>query len=51
MTVSELIQELMAHDRDKMVVCSDDDGGWDNIQDVKDDGGMVHIVFGEGKTQ
>jgi len=48
MTVSELIRELTAHDRDKVVVCSDDGGGWDNIQEVKDDGGTIRIVFGGG---
>jgi len=48
MTVRELIRELTAHYRDKVVVCSDDDGGWDNIQEVKDDGSTIHIVFGGG---
>ena len=48
LTVSELIRELTAHDRDKVVVCSDDDGGWDNIQEVKDDGSTIHIVTKPG---
>ena len=48
MTVSELIMELTAHDRDKVVVCADEDGGWDNIQEVKENGSAIHIVFGGG---
>jgi len=48
MTVNELMRKLAMHDRDKVVVCADEGGGWDNIQEVKDEGATVRIVFGGG---
>ena len=48
MTASELIRELTGLDRDKVVICADEDGGWDNIQEVKEVGGHIQIVFGGG---
>lgn len=48
MTVDELMRKLAMHDRDKVVVCADECGGWDDIQEVKDEGATVRIVFGGG---
>jgi len=48
MTASELIRELTNLDQDKVVICADEDGGWDNIQEVKEVDGHIQIVFGGG---
>ena len=48
MTVSELIRELTKYDCDKVVVCSDESDGWDNIEEIKDESFAISIVFGGG---
>jgi len=47
-TKRELIKMLDQYDDDDGVVCMDEDGGWDNIIEVKKDGGVIAIVFGGG---
>lgn len=47
-TKKELIAMLEDYDDDTIIVCMDENGGWDNIQMVKHDGGCVAIVFGGG---
>jgi len=48
-TKRELIKMLDEYDDDDGVVCMDEDGGWDNIIEVrKSDGGVIAIVFGGG---
>jgi hypothetical protein len=41
MTVKQLIEILEKCDGDKVAVCADEHGGWDNIE-------VVSIVFGGG---
>lgn len=48
MLVSELIKELEQFDDDDIVICMDDNGGWDNVEYVIQDGSSVAIVFGGG---
>ncbi len=48
MTKKELIKALNDFDEDDVVVCMDEQGGWDNIDHVKKDGSSVAIVFGGG---
>ena len=48
MNKKELIKALEPFDDDIIVVCSDEDGGWDNIQKVFKAGSVVYIEFGGG---
>lgn len=48
MTKSELLKALDKYDNEDIVVCMDESGGWDNIQEVKGTQGVVAIVFGGG---
>jgi len=50
MTKKELIKALEPVDDDTVVVCMDESGGWDNIQEVKtsDPSCSCAIVFGGG---
>ena len=48
MNVKQLIEELKKFDECRVVVCMDEQGGWDNIQEVNKEGGIVSIVFGGG---
>ena len=48
MTKKELIKAIEKFDDDKCVICMDEEGGWDNIQEVKQDGDAIVIVFGGG---
>jgi len=48
MTVKQLIEILEKCDGDKVAVCSDEHGGWDNIEQVREDDGVVSIEFGGG---
>lgn len=47
-TKKELIEMLAEYDEDAVVICIDENGGWDNIQMVKQDGSSIAIVFGGG---
>ena len=47
-TKKELIKMLAEYDDDAIVVCMDDKGGWDNVEEVKLDGCAIAIVFGGG---
>lgn len=47
-TKRELIKMLEPFDDDDIVVCMDEDGGWDNIEEVKKANGTINIVFGGG---
>tara|TARA_R110002074_G_scaffold68207_8_gene160000 strand:+ start:258 stop:425 length:168 start_codon:yes stop_codon:yes gene_type:complete len=47
-TKKELIKMLEPFDDDDIVVCMDERGGWDNIEEVKKFGGCVNIIFGGG---
>ena len=38
MTKKELLKALDGYDDDTIVVCRDEDGGWDNIQRIEPDG-------------
>jgi hypothetical protein len=46
MTKKELIKALEDFDDDQPVVCTDEDGGWDNIQRVEQDGCLISVVYG-----
>lgn len=46
MTIRELMRELDKFNPDAVVICMDEIGRWDNIEEVKDDGSNVVIVFG-----
>lgn len=48
MTKNELIKALAPYDDEDIVVCMDDKGGWDNIQDVYKKVTTIRIVFGGG---
>jgi hypothetical protein len=48
MTKKELLKALDGYDDDSIVVCRDDQGGWDNIMRVEPDGCSIAIVFGGG---
>jgi len=47
-TKSELIKALEPFDDDHVVVCMDESGGWDNIEEVKQGGSSIAIIFGGG---
>lgn len=48
MLKSELIKALAQFDDDEVVVCADEDGVWDNIDEVRRVNGTPTIVFGGG---
>ena len=51
MTKQELINALAPYDDDSVVICMGEDGGWDNILEVKGESGKmatITIVFGGG---
>ena len=47
-TKKELIAMLEDYDDDTVIICMDENGGWDNIIDVERDGSAIAIVFGGG---
>ena len=48
MTKAELIESLEGIDDDDVIVCADEDGGWDNIIRIGLVGGTPAIIFGGG---
>ena len=48
MLKSELIRALAQFEDDEVVVCVDENGVWDNIEEVKRLNGTPTIVFGGG---
>lgn len=48
MTKEHLVKILEKFNDDDIVICMDQSGGWDNIEEVKQDGGSIAIVFGGG---
>jgi Fe-S cluster biogenesis protein NfuA len=48
MTVKQLIEILEKYNGNKVAVCADEHGGWDNIEQVREDDGVVSIEFGGG---
>lgn len=50
MTKAELINALQQFDDDEVVVCADESGMWDNIEDVVRLKGTPTIVFGGGSA-
>lgn len=50
MTNGQLIEILSQYDKDSVVICADQVGGWDNIEEVmtENDGQVVTIIFGGG---
>jgi len=50
MTKKELIESLKEVEDDDMIICMDETGGWDNILEIKKNGGLVSIVFGGGSN-
>lgn len=49
MTKAQLIEALnKIADDDDILVCADEEGGWDNIIEVRVVNGMKAIVFGGG---
>ena len=47
-TKKELIKMLEEFDDDDIVVCMDENGRWDNIEEVRKFGGCINIIFGGG---
>jgi hypothetical protein len=47
-TKRELLEMLEEFDDDVVVICKDEFGGWDNIIEVKKEGGSCVILFGGG---
>ena len=47
-TKKEVIDMLEEYDDYAVVICKDASGGWDNIEDVKQDGSSIAIIFGGG---
>ena len=47
-TKLELIKMMDQFEDDDVVVCMDEAGRWDNINEVKKSGAVVAIVFGGG---
>jgi hypothetical protein len=47
-TKKELLKLLEPFDDDAIVICSDSQGGWDNITNVEQCGSQVVIKFGGG---
>ena len=50
MLKSELIKKLQEFDDDHVVIIQDEDGQWDNIQEIHDNGTTINIVFGGGSA-
>ena len=48
MIVKQLKEILDQYDDYDIVVCMDEDGGWDNVQTVEKSGGSVNIIWGGG---
>lgn len=48
MQVKDLVKELEKFQEDDVVICMDENGGWDNVERVVQDGSCVAIVFGGG---
>lgn len=48
MTKHELLKCLASVDDDTVIVCQDEQGGWDNIVKIIPVGSSVAIVFGGG---
>lgn len=48
MIKKELLKMLDPLDDDKVVICMDEFGGWDNIERVVQTKGEIIIVFGGG---
>jgi hypothetical protein len=48
MTKKELIKALELFEDDKVVICEDDNGMWDNIEEVINDSWAIRIIFGGG---
>jgi hypothetical protein len=48
MTKKELIKALEKYEDNDVVVCVDQGGGWDNVEDVEDFGDVIAIKFGGG---
>lgn len=48
MTKRELISALEPIDDDEVIVCADENGGWDNILKVDNVGNTPAIIFGGG---
>ena len=46
MTKRELIEAMGTIPDDRVVICMDENGGWDNIEEV--DTGKAAIIFGGG---
>jgi len=47
MTKEELIQYLEKYDDKMIVICSDQDGSWENIDRVETHNGEIAIVYGD----
>lgn len=47
MQVKELIQKLQEFDGEQVVICQDENLGWENIIEVHDNGVTINIVFGD----
>jgi hypothetical protein len=48
MTKADVLKNLEEFADDAVVVCMDEEGGWDNIQSIEKDGSGIKIVFGGG---
>lgn len=48
MTKKELLKALENFNDDAVVICMGDEGGWDNILHVRENGSSIAIVFGGG---
>lgn len=48
MTKTELIDRLEEFSNDDIVICMDEFGSWDNIQEVNHDGSAIVILWGGG---
>ena len=48
MQVKQLIRKLQEMDEEAVVICKDEQGGWDNIRKVEFDGVVVSVIFGGG---
>ena len=47
-TKRELLEMLEQFDDNDIIVCMDEEGGWDNIIEVKKEKSLVAIIFGGG---
>ena len=48
MTKKELIRAMEYIDDDAVIVCADENGGWDNIKEIGKVGEIPAIIFGGG---